>query len=85
MKTCIQCGCEINFLNDDLTLYQVNKDRYLYCAGCQNPRETYTSPSQIKEAELRIKALESTIKRLRQGKLAIFLIGIAIGWFIHSL
>ena len=85
MKKCVQCNNEIDFIEDDLTLYQFNKERYLYCATCQNPKEPYTSPAQITDMKVRISMLENTINKSWKGKIVLFIIGIAVGWFIHEL
>lgn len=82
MKVCVQCGCEIDFMVDDLTLYQVDKNRYLYCANCQNPREPYISSSQVMDMRDTIKSHESTINKSWQGNLILFVIGIIVGWFL---
>lgn len=85
MKTCIQCKSEIDFLNDDLTLYQVDKIRYLYCDACKSPREPYTSPAQAAEMKSRIDFLESKIRKSWCGQLVTLFIGILMGWFFQSL
>ena len=79
MKSCIQCNSEIDLLSDDLTMYQVDKTRYLYCVKCKSPREEYVSPRQISDMRERTCTLEKRINNAWKAKLLMLIFGAVIG------
>jgi uncharacterized protein with PIN domain len=80
MKSCIQCNSEIDLLSDDLTMYQVDKTRHLYCVKCKSPREEYVSPRQISDMRERICTLERRINNAWKAKLLMLIFGAVIGF-----
>jgi hypothetical protein len=84
VKTCIQCGADVDVLVDVYTLYQVDGQRYIYCETCKSPREPYISPAEVMNLKSQVESYRKSIGRMEWISIVIAVAGFSLGWFLGA-